>query len=164
MTNTHNLFDGLNPQSTSANSKKPRNAAEGLYDPRNEHDACGLGFVANLKGKKSHQIIKDGIRILENLEHRGATGADPLMGDGAGMLVQIPHGFFARECSKLGFELPAEGDYGIGYFFTPHNADQLAKVKAIVEEAANTEGPKVIGWRAVPVDNAGLCPDLRPKC
>ena len=159
MTNTHTLFDGLAPDFGSRTSKTPRNAATGLYDPRNEHDACGLGFVANMKGKKSHQIIRDGIKILENLEHRGATGADPLMGDGAGMLVQIPHAFFARECGKLGFELPAEGDYGIGYFFTPHDTAQLAKVKAIVEEAANAEGPKVIDWREVPVDNAGLSQD-----
>ena len=76
----------------------------GLYDPANEHDACGLGFIANFKGKKSHKIVQDGIKILENLEHRGATGADPLMGDGAGMLVQIPHDFFLDECKKIGFD------------------------------------------------------------
>ena len=102
MTNSHNLFNGLptadHPKSKKQSAAKPatpRNSPGGLYDPRNEHDACGLGFIANMKGKKSHKIIEDGIRILENLEHRGATGADPLMGDGAGMLVQIPHGFLA---------------------------------------------------------------------
>ena len=79
--------------------------SSGLYEPRNEHDACGLGFIANIKGVKSHKIIEDGIQILENLEHRGATGADPLMGDGAGMLVQIPHGFFLDECKKIGFDI-----------------------------------------------------------
>ena len=90
---------------------------DGLYDPSFEHDACGLGFVANIKGVKSHKIIQDGIKILENLEHRGATGADPLVGDGAGMLLQIPHEFFENECKNLKFQLPNEGNYGIGVFF-----------------------------------------------
>ncbi len=98
-----------------------RNSPGGLYDPRNEHDACGLGFIANIKGVKSHKIIEDGIRILENLEHRGATGADPLMGDGAGILVQIPHDLLAAECSAIGFELPTVGDYSLGYFFMPQD-------------------------------------------
>ena len=88
--------------------------SDGLYDHRNEHDACGLGFIANIKGVKSHKIIENGIRILENLEHRGATGADPLMGDGAGILVQIPHHFMAEECAALGFGLPKAVDYSLG--------------------------------------------------
>ena len=93
-------------------------AKVGLYDPKHEHDACGLGFIANFKGKKSHKIIQDGIKILENLEHRGATGSDPLMGDGAGMLTQIPHKFFKEECKKIGFNIPEPGHYSVGFFFT----------------------------------------------
>lgn len=134
-------------------------AKEGLYDPRNEHDACGLGFIANMKGKKSHKIIEDGIRILENLEHRGATGADPLMGDGAGMLVQIPHGFFSEECKKLGFDLPAEGQYGLGYFFVPTDPAEIEEIKTTIENAAAAENQAVIGWRTVPVDNSKLSRD-----
>ena len=90
---------------------------QGMYDPRNEHDACGVGFVAHMKGEKSHQIVKDGLFMLENLTHRGAVGADPLMGDGAGMLMQIPHTFFKEELAKDDVELPEAGDYGVGYFF-----------------------------------------------
>ncbi|MEL6782882.1 MAG: glutamate synthase subunit alpha, partial [Pseudomonadota bacterium] len=136
-----------------------RNAKAGLYDPRNEHDACGLGFIANMKGEKSHKIVEDGIKILENLEHRGATGADPLMGDGAGMLVQIPHAFFAEECAKLGFDLPAEGDYGIGFFFMPQDEAAQATIKAVIERVASDEQTPVIGWRQPPIDNAKLSQD-----
>jgi len=166
MTNSHNLFNGLptadHPKSKKQSAAKPatpRNSPGGLYDPRNEHDACGLGFIANMKGKKSHKIIEDGIRILENLEHRGATGADPLMGDGAGMLVQIPHGFFQQECHELGFELPEQGQYGLGYFFMPHEESVQAEIKAIVESTAQDEDQPVIGWRRVPVDNSRLSQD-----
>jgi len=144
---------------TQLNSVPKRNIADGLYDPRNEHDACGLGFVANMKGIKSHQIIENGIRILENLEHRGATGADPLMGDGAGMLVQIPHEFFAGECSKLGFDLPDAGEYGVGFFFLPTAKEEAVAIREIVETVAKEEGTPVIGWRDVPVDNASLSQD-----
>ncbi|MCR4282009.1 MAG: hypothetical protein NUV72_03145, partial [Bauldia sp.] len=97
------------------------NQPEGLYDPRNEHDACGVGFIVSLKNKKSHRIIEDGLRILDNLEHRGAVGADPLMGDGAGMLVQIPHGFFAKEAERLGFALPEPGRYAVAFIFMPQD-------------------------------------------
>ena len=97
--------------------EKKRNKREGLYDPRNEHDSCGLGFIANIKGKKSHDIIRKGISILENLEHRGATGADPLVGDGAGMLTQIPHELYREELKKLNISLPDFGNYGVGMFF-----------------------------------------------
>ena len=112
-----------------------------------------------MKGKKSHKIIEDGLRILENLEHRGATGADPLMGDGAGMLVQIPHVFFSEECQQLGIELPSEGEYGLGYFFMPQDPAAVEDVKAIIERAAEAEGQPVIGWRSVPVDNSMLSQD-----
>ncbi len=92
--------------------------AQGLYDPANEHDACGIGFVASIKGNKSHDIIRKGIRVLLNLAHRGACGCDPETGDGAGVLIQIPHQFFARECAKLGFTLPEPGSYARRHGFS----------------------------------------------
>ena len=104
--------------------KKNRSKSEGLYDSRNEHDSCGLDFIANIKGKKSHEIIKKGLFILENLEHRGATGADPLVGDGAGILTQIPHDFFEKVSEKDGFTLPTLGEYGVGFFFFPNNKER----------------------------------------
>src|SRR5437870_3638075 len=101
----------------------------GLYDPRNEHDACGVGFIVNLKGVKSHQIIVDGLRMLENLTHRGAVGADPLVGDGAGILTQIPDRFFREEMAKAGVTLPSAGHYGIGYLFMPRDATLRAHIE-----------------------------------
>ena len=136
-----------------------RNTPGGLYDPSNEHDACGLGFIANIKGTKSHRIIEDGIRILENLEHRGATGADPLMGDGAGILVQIPHEFLEEECRALGFDLPKAGNYSLGFFFMPQDIVLQDQIKVIVENIAEESGQRVIGWRSVPTDNARLSQD-----
>ncbi|MEM7302688.1 MAG: glutamate synthase large subunit [Pseudomonadota bacterium] len=140
-----------------SSSKRP-----GLYDPRNEHDACGVGFVANLKGKKSHNIVRQGVQMLENLEHRGAVGADPLMGDGAGMLVQIPHAFFVAECEKSGFSLPEPEAYGVGHFFLPEDQARREKLIAIIEDAVKAEGVELIGWRDVPVDNSSLskAPDI----
>ncbi|MFZ0807068.1 MAG: hypothetical protein WAN03_12825, partial [Candidatus Sulfotelmatobacter sp.] len=91
--------------------------AQGLYDPRHEHDACGIGFVANVRGQRSHDIVQKGIEVLVNLTHRGACGCDPETGDGAGVLIQIPHDFFTRECATLGFTLPAAGAYGVGMTF-----------------------------------------------
>ncbi|PQM55113.1 MAG: glutamate synthase large subunit [Rhodobacteraceae bacterium] len=132
----------------------------GLYDPSMEHDACGLGFVANIKGVKSHKIVQDGIRILENLEHRGATGADPLVGDGAGMLIQIPHDFFKFECGKLGFELPEEGGYGVGFFFMPQDQVLTNKIKVLIEKISVNELGVVIGWRDVPSDSSCLSQDI----
>ncbi|MGH9427652.1 MAG: hypothetical protein ACRD2L_15280, partial [Terriglobia bacterium] len=88
--------------------------AQGLYDPQFEHDACGVGFVANIKGHRSHDIIQKGLKILENLDHRGACGCDPETGDGAGILMQVPHTFLKKECEKLDLLLPAEGEYGVG--------------------------------------------------
>ncbi len=151
------IHNGSTNSRTKTNA--PGAAHPGLYNPAYEHDACGLGFVANMKGVKSHKIVQDGICILENLEHRGATGADPLMGDGAGMLVQIPHDFFAAECAKIGFELPAEGRYGLGYFFTPRDKKQSAQIRKTVEAAAADEGFALIGWREVPTDNSMLSKD-----
>ena len=92
---------------------------QGLYDPAHEHDACGLGFIAHIKGQKNHTIIRHALAILENLTHRGATGADPLQGDGAGILIQLPDTFLRRACGKLGITLPAIGQYGAGMVFLP---------------------------------------------
>ena len=140
---THTAFPGL--------PKK-----QGLYDPRNEHDACGVGFVAHMKGQKSHQIVKDGLFILENLTHRGAVGADPLMGDGAGILVQIPDRFFREEMALQGVTLPKAGEYAVGYLFMPQDEAQIAHFKQVITEVVAEEGQTLLGFREVPVDNASL--------
>src|SRR5579862_6223911 len=124
---------------------------QGLYDPRHEHDACGMGFVVNLNGEKSHEIIRKGIEILINLTHRGACGCDPETGDGAGITVQIPHEFFARECSALGFSLSEPGSYGVGMMFLPVESAQRLLCEGIVERVAREEGLTVLGWRDTPV-------------
>ncbi|MER8643027.1 glutamate synthase large subunit [Mesorhizobium sp. M1252] len=137
-------------------------AAQGLYDPRNEHDACGVGFIVNMKNVKSHQIVKDGLFVLENLTHRGAVGADPLMGDGAGVLVQIPDHFFREEMAAQGVELPAAGQYGVGHWFMPQDAALRAHIEEIIAESALSEGLPLLGFRDVPVDNSSLskAPDI----
>ncbi len=126
--------------------------AQGLYDPRNEHDACGIGFVANISGEKSHDIILKGIEILINLTHRGACGCDPRTGDGAGVLIQIPHAFFEGECSRLGFPLPSPGEYGVGMVFLPVEPHERMSCEAILEEIVRDEGLTVLGWRDTPVN------------
>jgi glutamate synthase domain-containing protein 2/glutamate synthase domain-containing protein 1/glutamate synthase domain-containing protein 3 len=126
--------------------------AQGLYDPRNEHDACGIGFVANLSGEKSHDIILKGIEILINLTHRGACGCDPQTGDGAGVLIQIPHAFFEGECSRLGFPLPSPGEYGVGMVFLPVEPHERMSCEAILEEIVRDEGLSMLGWRDTPVN------------
>ncbi|MDM9620690.1 glutamate synthase large subunit [Rhizobium sp. S96] len=137
-------------------------AKQGLYDPRNEHDACGVGFVAHMKGQKSHQIVKDGLFILENLTHRGAVGADPLMGDGAGILVQIPDRFFREEMAKQGITLPKAGEYGVGHIFMPRNEKQIEHFKKVMHDVIAEEGQVLLGFRDVPVDNSSLskAPDI----
>jgi len=141
-----------------------RTAAEraGLYHPAKEHDACGVGFVAHLKGQASHKIVADGLQVLENLTHRGAVGADPLMGDGAGMLVQIPHAFFVEEARGLGIDLPEQGGYGVGFVFLPRDPDLRRTCEEIVERVIAAEGQECLGWRDVPVDNSSLskAPDI----
>jgi len=127
-----------------------------LYDPRHEHDACGLGFVANIKGRKSHDIVRNGLQILKNLTHRGATGADPLQGDGAGILIQLPDAFFRKECAKLAIELPEFGEYGVGMIFLPRDPGARMACQHELERAIVAEGQEVLGWRDVPVDNQGL--------
>jgi glutamate synthase (ferredoxin) len=126
--------------------------AQGLYHPATEHDACGIGFVAHIKGHKSHDIIQKGLQILINLTHRGACGCDPETGDGAGILIQIPHAFFARECDRLGFSLPDPGQYGVGMVFLPVERQQRLLCEGILERIAREEGLSVLGWRDTPVN------------
>ncbi|ABS65735.1 Glutamate synthase (ferredoxin) [Xanthobacter versatilis] len=128
----------------------------GLFDPAHERDACGVGFIADIKGRKSHRIIQDGINILLNLEHRGAVGADPRAGDGAGMLVQIPHKFFLKEAARLGFSLPEPGLYAVGHIFLPRDPEGEQIVRATYERAVAEEGLVILGWRDVPTDNSSL--------
>ena len=125
--------------------------AQGLYHPAHEHDACGIGFVASISGTKSHDIIEKGIQVLLNLAHRGACGCDPETGDGAGVLIQIPHKFFARECEKLGFKLPKAGSYGIGMVFLPVEKHPRLQCEGILERIVREEGLTLLGWRDTPV-------------
>jgi len=138
-----------------------RPVAAGLYDPAREHDACGVGFIVNLRNEKSHRIVECGLQIVENLEHRGAVGADPLVGDGAGMLVQVPHKLFAREAARLGIALPAEGCYGVGQIFFPQDATLRKEMEAVVEKGLEDEGFVFLGWRDVAVDNSCLSKDQK---
>ena len=131
-------------------------AAQGLYDPAHEHDACGLGFIAHIKGRKTHEIITQGLAILKNLTHRGATGADPLQGDGAGILIQLPDAFLRRACGKLGITLPAIGQYGVGMVFLPQEPASRMACEQEIERAIAAEGQVLLGWRDVPTHNAGL--------
>ncbi|MDE3166603.1 MAG: glutamate synthase subunit alpha, partial [Acidobacteriota bacterium] len=130
--------------------------AQGLYDPQFEHDACGIGFVANIKGQKSHDIILKGIQVLVNLTHRGACGCDPETGDGAGVLIQIPHKYFARECAKLGFTLPPAGEYGVGMTFLPVEPRARLEAEGILERIVAEEGLSVLGWRDTPIDGGAI--------
>ncbi len=131
-------------------------ARQGLYDPANEHDACGLGFIAHIKGQKSHAIITQGLSILNNLTHRGATGADPLQGDGAGILIQMPDAFLRRACGRRGMTLPAVGRYGVGMVFLPREPASRVACEQEIERAIGGEGQILLGWRDVPTDNSGL--------
>src|SRR5579862_9989069 len=119
-----------------------RPPAEGLYDLSLEKDSCGVGFIANIKGKKSHQIVSDALNILCNLEHRGAVGADPRAGDGAGILVQIPHAFFKRKAAEIGFELPEPGQYAIGALFMPKDAAWRQEIMDTYAAVAAQDGMK----------------------
>ncbi len=129
---------------------------QGLYDPRHEHDACGIGFVADIKGRPSHQIIQQGLEVLVNLTHRGACGCDPDTGDGAGFLIQMPHEFFAGEAEALGFDLPAPGEYGVGMIFLSKKPEDQPDVHRMVERVVREEGHRVLGWREVPTDSSAI--------
>jgi glutamate synthase (ferredoxin) len=137
--------------------KTPRSAGqhvpEGLYDPAHEHDACGVGFVVDIKGRKSHGIVRQALQVLINLLHRGACGCEPNTGDGAGILLQIPDRFFRRECAKLGIVLPAPGDYGTGLVFLPRDPVRADTVRALIERLIAEEGQRCLGWRDVPTDD-----------
>jgi len=130
--------------------------AQGLYDPVHEHDACGVGFVAHIKGVRSHAIVEQGLTILRNLTHRGAVGADPKASDGAGILLQIPDRFFREEMAKQGVKLPPAGQYGIGMVFLPRDPASRFACEYEIERAIKDEGQVLLGWREVPVDNADL--------
>ncbi|KAI94193.1 glutamate synthase [Rhodomicrobium udaipurense JA643] len=150
------MTDTAMPSCDSSHSAHGFPEPQGLYHPSREHDACGLGLIANIKGVKSHAIVQDALKILLNLEHRGAVGADPLAGDGAGILVQLPHDFFVAEGERDGFKLPQPGYYGVGQLFMPQNAEVRAKCETVVETVLAEQGLPFIGWRDVPVNNESL--------
>ncbi|HVL56893.1 MAG TPA: glutamate synthase-related protein, partial [Burkholderiaceae bacterium] len=127
--------------------------AQGMYDPAHEHDACGVGFVAHIKGQKSHDIIEKGLQILLNLNHRGATGADELFGDGAGIMIQIPHDHYKEEMAKQGVALPRAGEYGVGMIFLPKEHASRLACEQELERTVRAEGQRVLGWRDVPVES-----------
>lgn len=128
----------------------------GLYDPSFEHDACGIGFVAHLKGCKSHQIVLDALTILENMEHRGACGCENNTGDGAGILIQTPHEFLYDECLKLGIHLPSYGQYGVGMVFLPRDIRWREECRSIIERAAELFDIPILGYRKLPVNNSNI--------
>ncbi len=134
---------------------------QGLYHPRDEHDACGMGLVANIKGEKSHEIIRKGLEVLINLTHRGAAGCDPETGDGAGILIQVPHAFFARECGELGISLPEPGAYGVAMCFLPVEKHNRLQCEGIFERIAQEEGLTVLGWRDTPVNGDAIGREAR---
>jgi glutamate synthase (NADPH/NADH) large chain len=135
--------------------------AHGLYDPQYEHDSCGVGFVAHIQGEKSHAIIEKALQALENLQHRGACGCDPETGDGAGILLQIPHAFFQARLAIQGVTLPPVGHYGVGMLFLPSNPEERARYEAAFERVVAEEGQSVLAWRNVPVDSRQIGPLAR---
>ncbi|MFB0907157.1 MAG: glutamate synthase subunit alpha, partial [Spirosomataceae bacterium] len=128
----------------------------GLYRPEFEHDACGIGFTAHLKGRKSHKIVEDAIKMLERMDHRGACGCDPDTGDGAGMLIQIPHEFFADEARKLKFKLPDTGEYGVAMTFFPRDEEARNECKEVLNRNIEALGMELLGYRKVPTLNDTL--------
>jgi len=134
---------------------------QGLYSPSNEHDACGVGFIAHIKGQKSHNIVRQGLQILANLTHRGATGYDPKLGDGAGILIQLPDAFLRKEADKLGITLPASGDYACGTIFLPQSQNGRDACESIVARIVHEEAQTLLGWRDVPRDNSNIADAAR---
>jgi glutamate synthase (NADPH/NADH) large chain len=134
---------------------------QGLYDPVHEHDACGVGFVVNIKGVASHTIIEQGLQILANLTHRGACGCDPLTGDGSGILTQMPDGFLRKACATLDITLPPRGEYGVGMVFLPERVDERNECLELFEKIVREEGQRLLGWRRVPVDPSKCGPLAR---
>src|SRR5690348_8848268 len=129
---------------------------QGLYDPQFEHDACGVGFVVNMKGRKSHALVEQALQILVNLDHRGACGCEANTGDGAGILMQMPHEFFKVATAKSGFKLPNQGQYGVGMLFMPKDPAERETVKSALAKIIVEEGQKLLGWRDIPTDNSSL--------
>ena len=134
---------------------------QGLYNPTKEHDSCGIGFVANIKNRKSHEVVLQGLTVLDNLTHRGAAGADPLAGDGAGILIQIPDRFLREEVSAIGFELPEIGEYSVGMVFLPQDEKARKACEGVVEKMVEEENLTVLGWRDLPTDNTWLSDGVR---
>jgi glutamate synthase (NADPH) large chain len=130
--------------------------AQGLYDPRHEHDACGVGFVVDIKGRKSNKIVRDAIQVLKNLDHRGACGCEVNTGDGAGVLMQTPHAFLTKVAKKAGITLPEPGQYACGLIYLPRNATQRRKLEEVFAHTVQAEGQILLGWRTVPTDNKSL--------
>lgn len=133
--------------------ERQKASEKGLYDPSFEHDACGIGFVASVKGEANHEIVSQALQILKNMDHRGAVGADPLCGDGSGILIQMPDQFFRAEMSKQGITLPSRGDYGVGMVFLPREQASKRACEQELERTIKAEGQVVLGWRDVPVNN-----------
>jgi glutamate synthase (NADH) len=136
---------------------------QGLYNPDNEKDSCGVGFIANIKGEHSHRILKDASSILCNMTHRGATSADPRDGDGAGVMTGMPHTFMVEEAARLNITLPGQGEYAVGNVFLRPDEPHVHEQKSTFESIAQQIGLKVLGWRAVPVDNSILGPSAKSK-
>ncbi len=150
---------------TSQTTLRPKNTArgqavaplkQGLYDPRFEHEACGVGFVVNIKGKKSHAIVQQALQVLRNLQHRGACGSEANTGDGAGILMQVPHAFLKQACHEVKIALPGSGEYGVGMIFLPSNPSERYKCEVLFEEIVATEGLQLLGWRTVPTEHSSL--------
>src|SRR4051812_675915 len=129
---------------------------QGLYDPYYEKDACGVGFVVDIQGRKSHTIVEQGLQALDNLRHRGACGCEENTGDGAGILIQVPHAFLQKEAQKAGFKLPSYGEYGVGVAFMPQDAADRAECRKRLEAVVKEEGQSFLGWRTVPTDDSSL--------
>ena len=129
---------------------------QGLYDPANEHDACGIGVVVNIDGIKTNQIVNQALTVLENLDHRGARGSEENTGDGAGILMQLPDKFFREQCKVNGFDLPKLGEYGVGMIYFCHDEKKRAKLKGMVEAAVEECGQTVLGWRVSPTSGEDL--------
>jgi glutamate synthase (NADPH/NADH) large chain len=140
---------------------KQASEQQGLYDPQTEHDSCGVGFVVNIKGQKSHEIVDNALTVLKNLLHRGACGSEENTGDGVGILIQKPHKFFKRVCAEIGFELPDADSYGAGLLFLPVDPGQLKFCQRLIEQIVEEEGQKLLGWRDVPINDAPLGPSAK---
>src|SRR5580693_9474461 len=136
------------------NCSDHRPPKQGLYDPAFEKDACGTGFVVDIKGRKSHKIVRQGLQVLDSLRHRGACGCEENTGDGAGILMQIPHAFLKEAAKKAGFSLPGLNEYGVGMVFLSRNKSHRAEAEKTVQQVVESEGQKFLGWRDVPTNNS----------